>query len=206
MSAETRPGIVRTVSRSGIHEVGPSGERDRIVKRAVFIDAKNYYVAFTELLENPSGETLGIDRLLARLSQNGTDPIKVSYYTSDPEMHQGFYDLLLNRGVRMVFVPGKQIGNKVKEGPVDHKMSVDIIDQIDTYEEAVILSGDGDFHPAVEVLQARGKAVKIISSWSHIGKELLASGAEIELWEDILPELLHQRKPKTETPHLRAVS
>jgi uncharacterized LabA/DUF88 family protein len=53
---------------------------------------------------------------------------------------------------------------KQYKGNMDIELAIDAIKSIETYDTCILFSGDGDFVPLVEYLEARNKVVKVISS------------------------------------------
>ena len=63
-----------------------------------------------------------------------------------------------------------------QEKAVDVKLAVDLLEFADIYDTAIIVSGDGDYVPAVQAVKNRGKQVVNVSFETRGGK-LLPGGA-----------------------------
>ena len=63
-----------------------------------------------------------------------------------------------------------------QEKAVDVKLAVDLLEFVDIYDTAIIVSGDGDYVPAVQAVKNRGKQVVNVSFETRGGK-LLPGGA-----------------------------
>jgi uncharacterized LabA/DUF88 family protein len=53
-------------------------------------------------------------------------------------------------------------GKVVFKGNVDVELSVKTIVEMDNYDRAIIVTGDGDFHYLIEYLALKGKLYKVI--------------------------------------------
>ncbi len=76
--------------------------------------------------------------------------------------NQTLYSALQDFGYHLVFKP--TIANKFGEvkGNVDAEMVLYAVTQINQYNKAVIVSGDGDFYTMVQYLQSKGKLEKLL--------------------------------------------
>ena len=76
--------------------------------------------------------------------------------------NQTLYSALQDFGYHLVFKP--TIANKFGDvkGNVDAEMVLYAITQINQYNKAVIVSGDGDFYTLVQYLQSKGKLEKLL--------------------------------------------
>lgn len=190
------------VSSSGIREITPMTEHEPKVKLAVFIDSANIYKSVDPLLKE--GEGFSLEKLFALISNNNVDSMRVNYYCTNPPTD--VFDFLIKHGVRIVDIPGKEIRpDERKAGPVDTVIATELINQADSFEQAVLVSGDGDFGYTLEQLILKGKKVKVISTLKTLGRELSASGAEIVFLDPILSQLTYRRNGKNARPQLRAV-
>lgn len=63
-----------------------------------------------------------------------------------------------------------------KEKAVDVKLAVDLLEFVNIYDVAIIVSGDGDYVPAVQAVKNRGKQVVNVSFETRRG-DLLPGGA-----------------------------
>jgi len=76
--------------------------------------------------------------------------------------NQTLYSALQDFGFHLVFKP--TIANKFGDvkGNVDAEMVLYAITQMEQYNKAVIVSGDGDFYTLVQYLQSKGKLEKLL--------------------------------------------
>jgi uncharacterized LabA/DUF88 family protein len=135
---------------------------------AIFIDGANLLHSLSEEFNR-----INVDfELLARKLVNGRDLVRVYYYTAlpdqnqDPERYrkqQKFVDALQRKPYFTVVLGRleRRATGYVEKG-VDIAIAVDMLDLAFTnvYDTAIIISGDGDFAHAVEVVQRLGKHVE----------------------------------------------
>ena len=62
----------------------------------------------------------------------------------------------------------------------------DLFTHFPDYDEAILVSGDGDFTDTVQQLMKRGKKVRVVSMRNRLAQELRECGAQIVYLEDIL--------------------
>jgi len=98
--------------------------------------------------------------------------IRSYWYASwNPENDKptGFYDALRGEGFRVCASPRKQRGKKkYEEKGVDIQLATDLIAQAyqESYDTAVVVSGDADYRRAIEYVQDQGKRV-IAAGWKN---------------------------------------
>ena len=66
-------------------------------------------------------------------------------------------------------------GTIKKKANLDIEIVLDMFNTIDSYDLAVLVSGDGDFDRALQLLKARGKKSVVISTTGFIASELRAT-------------------------------
>lgn len=66
-------------------------------------------------------------------------------------------------------------GTTKKKANLDIEIVLDMFNTIDSYDIAVLVSGDGDFDRALQLLKARGKRSIVISTTGFIAGELRAT-------------------------------
>jgi len=108
-----------------------------------------------------------------------------------------FFRRLESFGYQVVEAGGKTYRDGTKKRPdADAMIITDLLSLIESYDEATLVSGDGDFTYPVQRLLEIGKRVRVVSTRSHLAHSLKESGAEIVYLEGKLPELLMSRVPK----------
>ena len=143
---------------------------------AVFLDGANFY--FTQ---KKMGWTVDTERLLEHCKQYG-DLVEALYYTGAPmdSSQKKFHDMLAYLGYALVTKPVKTIydhcsGQSLQKANLDVEIVLDMFNMIDRYDMAILISGDGDFERAVQLLKSRGKEVKVISTRGCVANELVHS-------------------------------
>ena len=84
--------------------------------------------------------------------------------------NQALYTYLQKAGYICIFKPTLEVreGDKIKtKGNVDAELVLHSMIEYPNYDEAVIVSGDGDFHCLVEYLEKKQKLLKIIVPNRH---------------------------------------
>jgi len=74
--------------------------------------------------------------------------------------NESMYEGLRNAGYEMIFKPTLEQGGVVK-GNCDAELVLKCMVELNKFDKAVIVSGDGDFHCLVDYLKDKGKLLKI---------------------------------------------
>lgn len=143
---------------------------------AVFIDGANLLY-----LQKSTGWSIDFGKLRTYFDQFG-QVINCIYYSGlsadpdDAKKQQGFFTFLINNRFSVEIKPMKEI--KLKDGSSEFKANLDIelvldlVNQADTYDHAVLVSGDGDFERALRVIRDKGKGFTVLSIPSMLAREL----------------------------------
>ncbi len=87
-----------------------------------------------------------------------------------------FYRKLEQFGYVLCLKPVKifkdQKGRKTKKSNCDVDLTFDMMRYIDNYQEAILLSGDGDFAILIKYLRKVGKQVRVLSRSERTAKEI----------------------------------
>jgi uncharacterized LabA/DUF88 family protein len=151
----------------------------------VFIDASNLWA-----VQKTKGKFFDLAKLRDYLKQqHDASDIRVYYYDAYPDKNTREYSLdgkfkfyvYLSKALKFVVrkKPLKQIkivteqGLVVEEkGNMDVEMAIDVVNQINNYDEAVLFSGDSDFLALVRFARNKGKKVYVYSSRNNVSTEL----------------------------------
>lgn len=145
---------------------------------SVFLDGANFFFMQKEKLKwfaDPK-------RLLDWVSTKG-DINEAFYYIGQDAppaaRQQAFLDALPGMGYSLVSKQIKTIydtktGTSKKKANLDIEVVLDMFNTIDHYDMAVLVSGDGDFERALQLLRARGKQLLVIATDGFIARELRA--------------------------------
>ena len=87
-----------------------------------------------------------------------------------------FYQKLESFGYTLVLKPVKTYndvdGNPMRKANCDVDMTLMMTTEKDSFDRAIILSGDGDFLPALKYLRENGKEVLVLSRGPRTAKEI----------------------------------
>jgi uncharacterized LabA/DUF88 family protein len=129
----------------------------------VFVDAANIELACDRLRARFDWrkilDMVTKDRLLVRA-------IAYSPVHDDPGVSietQRFVEPFLDKGFKVVTKPLKRFADGTIKANVDIELALDIIEMLDRLDVVVLASGDGDFQRLVEVIQAKGIRVEVLS-------------------------------------------
>lgn len=168
----------------------------------VFIDASNLWAT-----QKAKGKLLDLFKLKSYLkTRHNASTILVYYYDAYPKQITREYSIegkfrfyvYLEKALKFVVrkKPLKQIKVTTEDGitfqekgNMDVEMTIDVVNQISRYDEAVFFSGDSDFLALVRFVRNKGKRVFIYSSRNNVSTEL-RTGADgytdiLEITEDI---------------------
>ena len=145
------------------------------------------------------GKDLDYRKLIDWLAE-GRHLTNAKVYTgldSNKQVINSFLGRLKTFGYEVVEVRGKTYQDGSTKRPnADTMIITDILSMIGSYDEATLVSGDGDFAYPVEILLRMGKQVRVVSTRHPLAQALRESGAEIVYLESKLPELLMSRVSK----------
>ena len=140
----------------------------------VFIDAANLLY---------SQKTLGwrIDyQKLKKYFEREYNLVDIHFYTAQLKGNQkqaAFLKKLQQLGYRVVAKDVKKIklknGNVLWKGNLDVELAIDVISNLHTFDMLILVSGDSDFSPLLDLAKAHKKRVLVVSTKGHIAKELL---------------------------------
>ena len=129
----------------------------------VFVDAANIELACDRLRARFDWrkilDMVTKDRILVRA-------IAYSPVHDDPGVSietQRFVEPFLDKGFKVVTKPLKRFADGTIKANVDIELALDIIEMLDRLDVVVLASGDGDFQRLVEVIQAKGIRVEVLS-------------------------------------------
>lgn len=161
-------------------------------KVAVFIDAENIY--FTE---KSLKWRISYSKLIKYLKQECRDVTCYAYKGVDENSlgSRNIVRIMENYGYHVKTKPIKKINTdgRVKwKGNLDMELGLEMLGMIETYDTAILMSGDSDFAPVLEKLKWAGKKILVMSAKGHVSKELLNLAKFINLKQ--LKEFIEQTK------------
>ncbi|MFA6253556.1 MAG: NYN domain-containing protein [Patescibacteria group bacterium] len=149
---------------------------------AVYIDVANVIYCLRDL-----GWRIDYKKLQQYFKKNSKLVDIYFYYSTDKENkgQANLLEMLARKGFKMVVKEVKVIrqkdGSSLYKGNCDVELTIDMIDNLATYDTAVLLSGDSDFTALIKYLQKHGKKVVAISTRNHIAREIIEASDQF-MW------------------------
>ena len=137
---------------------------------AVFVDVANIFYA---------AKAAGVDIdyvLLLKGATAGRDLVRAYAYTGlDPENEnqRNFHSFLARHGFRVVSKDIRKYGDGRVKANLDIELVVDMMKTARNLDVAVVVSGDGDFAPAIRAVQEMGVRVEVISFRGNTSADLM---------------------------------
>ena len=137
---------------------------------AVFVDVANIFYA---------AKAAGIDIdyvTLLKSATAGRDFVRAYAYTGlDPENEnqRQFHAFLARTGYKVVSKDIRKYGDGRIKANLDIELVVDMMRMGDKLDIAVVISGDGDFAPAIAAVQQMGVRVEVISFRGNTSSDLI---------------------------------
>jgi len=137
---------------------------------AVFVDVANIFYA---------AKAAGVDIdyvTLLKSATAGRDFIRAYAYTGlDPENEnqRQFQNFLARNGYKVVSKDIRKYGDGKVKANLDIELVVDLMKTARNVDIAVVVSGDGDFAPAIRAVQEMGVRVEVISFRGNTSSDLI---------------------------------
>ena len=137
---------------------------------AVFVDVANIFYA---------AKAAGVDIdyvTLLKAGSAGRDLVRAYAYTGlDPENEnqRNFHDFLRRSGYKVVSKDIRKYGDGKVKANLDIELVVDMMKTARNLDVAIVVSGDGDFAPAIRAVQEMGVRVEVISFRGNTSSDLI---------------------------------
>ncbi len=137
---------------------------------AVFVDVANIFYA---------AKAAGVDIDYVTLLKSATanrDLVRAYAYTGlDPENEnqRNFHSFLARSGYRVVSKDIRKYGDGKVKANLDIELVVDMMKTARNLDIAIVVSGDGDFAPAIRAVQEQGVRVEVISFRGNTSSDLM---------------------------------
>jgi uncharacterized LabA/DUF88 family protein len=137
---------------------------------AVFVDVANIFYA---------AKAAGVDIdyvTLLRSASAGRDLVRAYAYTGlDPENEnqRQFHAFLARSGFKVMSKDIRKYGDGRVKANLDIELVVDLMRMAEKLDIAVVVSGDGDFAPAIRAVQQQGVRVEVISFRGNTSSDLI---------------------------------
>ena len=137
---------------------------------AVFVDVANIFYA---------AKAAGVDIdyvTLLKAATAGRDLVRAYAYTGlDPENEnqRNFHDFLRRHGYKVVSKDIRKYGDGKVKANLDIELVVDMMKTARNLDIAIVISGDGDFAPAIRAVQEMGVRCEVISFRGNTSSDLI---------------------------------
>jgi uncharacterized LabA/DUF88 family protein len=137
---------------------------------AVFVDVANIFYA---------AKAAGVDIdyvLLLKAATAGRDLVRAYAYTGldpDNENQRNFHSFLARHDFRVVSKDIRKYGDGKVKANLDIELVVDMMKTARNLDVAVVVSGDGDFAPAIRAVQEMGVRCEVISFRGNTSSDLM---------------------------------
>jgi uncharacterized LabA/DUF88 family protein len=139
-------------------------------RTALFVDLSNIYYGAKE-----AGITIDYRKLLVALTGNRSLVRAYAYTGIDPDnaTQQAFQEFLREAGYKVVAKEVRRFSDGTMKANLDIELVVDLIRLAPRLDAAVIVSGDGDFAPAIRAVQEMGVRVEVAGFRRSTSTDLL---------------------------------
>jgi uncharacterized LabA/DUF88 family protein len=137
---------------------------------AVFVDVANIFYA-----AKAAGADIDYVTLL-KAAVAGRDFVRAYAYTGlDPENEnqRNFHSFLARHGYKVVSKDIRKYGDGKVKANLDIELVVDMMKTARNLDVAIVVSGDGDFAPAIRAVQEMGVRVEVISFRGNTSSDLI---------------------------------
>ncbi|HEX2625913.1 MAG TPA: NYN domain-containing protein [Candidatus Limnocylindrales bacterium] len=137
---------------------------------AVFVDVANIFYA---------AKAAGVDIdyvTLLKAGSAGRDLVRAYAYTGldpDNENQRNFHDFLRRNGYKVVSKDIRKYGDGKVKANLDIELVVDMMKTARNLDVAIVVSGDGDFAPAIRAVQEMGVRVEVVSFRGNTSSDLM---------------------------------
>lgn len=157
-----------------------------------FIDANNLYMAISQL-----GWKIDYKRFRIYLKEHYK--VKKAYmFLGFKPSEQQMYNFLQDAGFTLIFKPILELKNGEVKGNCDAELVLQAMIDYKLYHQAIIVSGDGDFHCLIKYLQEKNKLKTVLvpseKACSILIKKLL--GGNLSLITDLKNKISYQTQKK----------
>jgi uncharacterized LabA/DUF88 family protein len=158
----------------------------------VFIDVQNLYYSAKNLYNSKVNFGQILDKAVA-----GRQLIRAFAYVINADIpeQQSFFEALSKRGFEVKSKDIQLFPGGVKKGDWDVGIVTDMIRMAPKLDVMVLVSGDGDYVPALEYLRNQGQLIEVIAFGKSTSAKLAAEADEfVDLDQDSSHYLIANRK------------
>jgi uncharacterized LabA/DUF88 family protein/DNA-binding FrmR family transcriptional regulator len=157
----------------------------------IFVDVQNIFYASKQF-----NARLDFEKLLT-VSVNGRRLIRATaYVVQSPEVDQSsFISMLQQKSYEVRRKDLRQRSDGSAKGDWDMGMAIDIMRLVDSLDVVVLVSGDGDFVPLVDLVKTLGPRVEVISFTHNTARDLInRADGHIPIEDTLLLRLSHNTR------------
>ncbi|MCB1195676.1 NYN domain-containing protein [bacterium] len=161
---------------------------------AIFVDMQNVFYSAKNIFQSK----INFKKLMEIIVGQRELIRAIAYIVQRPEIDQsGFMDLLNKFGYEVKTKELRVRNDGTAKGDWDMAIAIDSIAIAEKVDTIVLVSGDGDFVPLVEMLKARGCRVEVVAFPSSTSNDLINSSS---LFIPIEESLLFKETKKKDHP------
>ncbi len=149
---------------------------------AVYLDFENLAIS-AETVQ--SGQALQIESIISHAASKGHISIRQAYADWSKELFVQYQSTLIELGFELIHLPGSHMQGK---NGADVRLAIDVMEHLESYPDIntiVIGSGDSDFIPLIQRLQARNKQVIIIGFEHSVAQLIKKNSSEFRSIESL---------------------
>ena len=149
----------------------------------VFIDAANTFYAQRTL-----GWKIAYAKLMRYLKKECGKDVKCFIYLAYDENKQRerkFLDMLdingyilRTKAIKKIWISANRDKHK---GNLDMELAFEMVDLVEKYDTAILVSGDSDFSVPIDRIKKKGKRIIVMSTRGRVSRELLERAKYIDL-------------------------
>ncbi len=144
-------------------------------RTSIFVDGNNMFYA-----QQKNGWFFDPRRILSYFTEpSDVRLINAFWYTGlkDPQDQRGFRDALISLGYTVRTKILKEYyddtsGRYSQKANLDIEIVIDMFNTVNQYDQVILLSGDGDFERAIELLRSKDTHITVVSTEGMIAREL----------------------------------
>lgn len=147
----------------------------------IFVDVQNMFYSAKALHQSK----IDYSKLLQEIVANRDLVRAIAYVVHKPEVDQsGFTDALKRLGYEIKTKELRLRPDGTAKGDWDMGMAIDTIAMAPKLDTIVLVTGDGDFAPLVEMLKAHGCRVEVVSFRKSTATELIEASTQYTAIEE----------------------
>jgi uncharacterized LabA/DUF88 family protein len=144
---------------------------------SIFVDGANMYYAQKKL-----GWYIDFRKMLHYFGRDAGGSISEAYYYTGADAQSknrdnAFHEYLMYSGYTVRTKAIKQMvddttGEIVEKANLDIELVIDMFNSVALYDTCILMSGDGDFERALELVRSRGKRIAVVAHPEMTAREL----------------------------------